>query len=219
MRARFNKTFATFARMWSANMIPIIEKSGGWPGFRYTDEEQAAMEKQLDRFPRAMQRYRIFAFANAIVTIALMLLFCLIMVWSLTALQRTHGQLPSTVFGAAMGAVVALSLGIGIPFSLYLSCALYRHFSWNSDLNAEDAEFGRRLFGKFCRQTTRIAILVSIGLFIFSLWPNEESNATSATGMTQRPLGFWERAAAPLAAFSINLLTFCYYFGRNRSNA
>jgi hypothetical protein len=39
---RFNETFATFARMWSAGMVPIFEKSGGWPGFRYNAEEQAA---------------------------------------------------------------------------------------------------------------------------------------------------------------------------------
>ena len=217
--ATFDRTLATFARMWSANMVPIIEKSGGWPGFRYTKEEEAAMTRQLDKFPKSMERYRVFALVNAFITIALFLLISFPAVWTVKALQRTHGRLPGAVIGSSLGATVALGLGIGVPLGLYATCALYRRRPWNADLTASDAELGRRLFGRFFGQTTRLAALVCAGLLVFSLWPEEAPSARPAPALTsdhRDEIGVWQRVAIPLAAASVNLLTFCYYYGRSR---
>ncbi len=217
--ATFNRTLATFARMWSANMVPVIEKSGGWPGFRYTEEEAAAMTQQLDRFPKSMERYRFFALVNAFITIALFLLLAYPVVAVVQALQHTHGRLPGGVIGGALGATVAVGLGVGVPLGLYATCAIYRRRPWNADLTAADAELGGRLFGRFCWQTTRVAALVCAGLLVFSLWPEEATSARPAPALTsghRDELGVWQRVAAPLAAGSVNLLTFCYYYGRSR---
>jgi len=214
---RFNKTLATFARMWSAGMVPIFEKSGGWPGFRYSTEEQAGMKCLLDRFPKSMERFRIFAFVSAAITIVSFLILSIPMTLGLTALQHAHGQLPGVVIGAALGANTALGLGLGVPLGLYLSCALYQNFSWNADLTVADAEFACRLFDRFCQQATRLAAVVCAGLFLLSLWPNEESIPAAASEITPRTdMTFWERIAAPVLAGSINFMTFWYYYGKNR---
>ena len=54
------------------------------------------------------------------------------------------------------------------------------------DLTATAAEFGRYLFNRFCRQTSRVAVLASSGLFLLSLWP-----------AGRREIDFGARAAAP----------------------
>lgn len=215
---RFKKTFAVFARMWSANMIPIIEKSGAWPGFRYTEKETVEMEKQLDRFSRSMQRYRIFALVDAIITIALFVLFCLPMAWHLKTLQRAHVVPPGTLIYAEFGATTALGLALGVPLGLYLTCGLYRYFSWNADLTAADAELGQRLFARFCQQTTRVAALVCIGLLVLAIWPSKPRPIPAATSLTPAPkLSLGQRVASPLIAGSISFLTFWYYYGKNRA--
>ena len=211
----FGKTFATFARIWSAGMIPIIEKSGGWPGFRYTAEEQAEMRDQVGRFPDASARFLGFAFVNASIAIALFLIPILAMAWILTTLQRVHGQFPpETVFFAIFGATMAIALGVMLPLSLYLTCTLFRNRAWNSDLTARDSQFGRRLFRKFCLQTARVAFIASIGLFLLSLWPEHASGGATTHAAAAKPFGFWECSWLPLTSLSINLLTLLYYYGR-----
>lgn len=210
-----NKTFATFARIWSAGMIPIIEKSGGWPGFRYTAEEQAEMRDQVERFPNASASFLGFAFVNAPIAIALFFFPVLVMAWVLTTLRRAHGHFPpDTVFFAIFGANMAIALGVMLPLSVYLTCILFRNSSRHSDLTARDAQFGRRLFRKFCFQTARVALLVSVGLFFLSLWPEKPSEGSTTGATAPRPFGFWERSWLPLMSLSINLFTLLYYYGR-----
>jgi hypothetical protein len=145
--AAFNKTFAMFARIWSAGMIPIIEKGGGWPGFRYTAEEEAEMRDQVEGFPKATASFLGFAFVNAPIGIALFFVPILVMAWVLTSLQRVHGQFPpQTIFFAIFGATMAIALGVMLPLSVYLTCTLFRNSSRHSDLTARDSQIGRRLF-------------------------------------------------------------------------
>jgi hypothetical protein len=211
----FGKTFAMFARIWSAVMIPIIEKSGGWPGFRYTAEEQAEMRDQVGRFPNASARVFGFAFVNAPIAIALLLIPITVMLWILTTLEGVHGQFPSaTVFFAIFGTTMAIALSVILPLSLYLTCTFFRNSSWNSDLTARDSQFGRRLFRKFCLQTARVAFIASIGLFLLSLWPEHESGGATTQTTASKPFGFWERSLLPLGSSAINLLTLLYYYGR-----
>jgi hypothetical protein len=209
----FSKTFAMFARFWSAAMIPIIEKSGGWSGFRYTAEEQAEMRDQVGRFPNASARVLGIAFVNAPITIALFLIPMTVMDWILTTLERVHGQFPpETVYFAICGTTMAIALSVMLPLSLYLTCTLFRNRSWNSDSTARDSQFGLRLFRKFCLQTARVAFIASIGLFLLSLWPEHASGG--ATAHATKPFSFWERSWLPLASSSINLLMLWYYYGR-----
>lgn len=213
----FNKTFATFARMWSATMFPIIRRSGGWPGFRYTSEEEGEMRKQVKRFSNLTLGYFCFLAVNTAITLLLMgaLLFPIIL--SVEAMQRAHGALPDTFLGAALGAAVGLILGIGIPLGCYLTCAILGIIPWNSDLTAADAEFRRRLFAKFCRQTTRVGALVCVGMLVLALWPDTKSTSTALSNVASvYEVPLWKRIALPLTAGLINVLTLWYYYGPNR---
>jgi hypothetical protein len=218
--APFNKTLATFGRIWSAGMVPIIEKSGGWPGFRYTPEEEAEMREQVGKLSNANGLFLLFAFVNALIGIALFMIPILMMAWILTTLQRVHGQFPpETVFFAVFGATMAVALGVFLPLSVYFTSALFRNRSWNSDLTAADSEFGRRIFHKFCWQTTRVAIIAAFGMFLLSLWPEQPLSNATAQATIQKPLSFWERSATPLVALgamSMRIMTLRYYYGGNR---
>src|SRR5205823_1960437 len=57
--------------------------------------------RQLDKIPKSMERYRVFAFVNAVITIALFMLLAYPMVSIVMALQRAHGRLPGAVIGGA----------------------------------------------------------------------------------------------------------------------
>lgn len=218
--APFNKTLATFGRMWSAGMVPIIDKSGGCPGFRYTAEEEAEMRDQVGKLPNANGLFLLFAFVNAPIAIALFMIPILMMTWILTTLQRVHGQFPpETVFFAIFGATMAVALGVFLPLSVYFTSNLFRNRPWNSDLTAADSEFGRRLFHKFCWQTSRVAIIAAFGMFLLSLWPEQPSSNATAQATVQKPLSFWERSAAPLAALgamSMRMATLWFYYGPDR---
>lgn len=210
----FSKTFATFARIWSASMVPIIEKSGGWPGFRYTAEEQAEMRDQVARVPEANARVLVVTFVNAPIAIALFLVPLAGMGWILTTLERLHGQFPpQTVFFAIFGATAAIALSVMLPLSFYLTCTLFRNAAWNSDLTARDAQFGRALFRKFCFQTARVAFAASFAVFLLSLWPEHAAGGETTRVTPSKPYGFLERSWLPLMAFVINLMTLVYYFG------
>lgn len=221
--APFSKTFATFGRMWSAGMVPIIEKSGGWPGFRYTPEEEAEMKEQVRRLPNASGFFLLFAFVNAPIAIALFIVPILIMAWVLTTLQRVHGQFPpGPVFYSIFGATMAVALGLFFPLSVYFTSALFRNRPWNSDLTAADSQFGRRLFNKFCWQVARVAVIAAIVMFLVSLWPEQPSSNASAQATLHKPLSFWERSAVSLAALgviSLHVTTLWYYYGRDRKSS
>jgi hypothetical protein len=105
---------------------------------------------------------------------------------------------------------------------MYFTSALFRNYSWNSDLTAADSQFGRRLFHKFCWQTARVAVIAAIGMFLLSLWPEQPSSNAAGQATVQQPLSFWERSAAPLVALgamSIRITTLWYYYGRNRKSS
>ena len=209
--------------MWSAGMIPIIRKSGGWPGFRYTPEEEAEMRDQVGRLPSADSRFLLFSFVNAPIAIALFVIPVLVMARILTTLQRVHGQFPpETVFFAILGATMAIALGVFLPLSVYFTSALFRNYSWNSDLTAADSEFGRRLFHKFCWQTARVAVVAAFGMFLLSLWPEQASSNATAKAPVRKPFGFWERSGIPLIALgsmSLRIATLRYYYGGNRKSS
>jgi hypothetical protein len=114
-------------------------------------EEEAGMRDQASRLPNANGRFLLFGFVNAPITIALFTIPVLMIAWILTTLQRVHGHFPpETVFFAIFGATMAVALGVFLPLSIYFTSALFRNYSWNSDLTAADSEFGQRLFHKFC---------------------------------------------------------------------
>jgi hypothetical protein len=168
------------------------------------------MRDQVARFPDASTRVLVVSFVNAPIAIALFLIPIPVMVWIESTLQRVHA--PETVFFAIFGAYMAIMLGVMFPLSLYLTCTLFRNRSWNSDLTAQDSQFGRRLFRKFCHQTARVAFFVSIGMFLLSLWPEHASGG--ATTHATKPFGFWARSWLPLVSSLINLFTLWYYYGR-----
>ena len=208
--SHLNKTFATFARMWSATMIPIIDTSGWRPGFNYTSDEQSEMRKQYVRFPKFTPRYNAFLGVNTVVFFMLML--CTLPVFAfLVGIKRLD------VLGASMSALIGLCVGIGMPLACYLTCALLRNVSWNADLTVTDAEFGRRLFAKFCRQCARFGVFTCVVILAGVLWPRAETaSAVGPDAPAQHQLPLWQRIAWPLAAVLINLLTLWYYYRRSR---
>ncbi len=172
------------------------------------------MARHIDRLPHAMRHYRFFAFVDAVVTLALFVPVNAAMVLTLTNLQA-NGPVPGVVAFAALAASTAACLGLGLPLGLFLTCAGYQTLSWNRDLTAADAAFGRRVFGLLLVQTTRLAGLVCAGMVLLALWPDEASVAVRGPPPS---IGLGNRIAVPLAAAVFNGLVFWRYYGRERSS-
>lgn len=105
---------------WSANMV-VLWDSGmtWWPGFNYSEEEQALMRTQA---ARVFGRGKLYSLMVAVIFITgLCLVVPGIMVPVLTSLYPDPSQTSPLVFAGVLATIAALSLGLWLPLAMALA--------------------------------------------------------------------------------------------------
>lgn len=140
------------------------------------------------------------------------------MIWVLLALQHAHGgTFPSLLCFPIFGSAMAVGLGVMFPLGYYLSCMVW---SIRSNPSATDAQFGRMLFFKYCRQLGRIAVMAGFGCsfvsFLLCLWPANTPSPLPAEAALAQPLPLWQGSGLTLAALGIKIATLRFYYNQGR---
>jgi hypothetical protein len=147
---------------WAKNMTSLSDAGMQWPGFSYTDAEQARMSQLAGRVSDAA--YGKFLVINTLVFIALAAAGIVgIFLPLATVLFPIPAETKPLPFVLLLAATALLIIGIGLPISMRIAAALSSDTSMRTGLIASpgDAELAH----KVAFQINRITVIMC-GVFV-----------------------------------------------------
>lgn len=108
---------------WAKNMLSIRAARMDWPGFSYTDDEWARMQRLAA--PIGAKAYQAFVLVNAVIFIAIAALAIAAVFLPLASwLFPVPAETSALEFTLLLAATALLTIGIGLPISMALAARL-----------------------------------------------------------------------------------------------
>lgn len=112
-----------FLPFWAGNMIRVRKAGMDWMGFRYTPEEWARLERHAKGIGDGTMRA--FLAINAVLFIVMAaILIAVILVPLLNVLYPDPSKLSALVFFSILGAIIAISFGLGLPSTMAITARM-----------------------------------------------------------------------------------------------
>ncbi len=150
-RSWSGKTLAGIVRYWSIVVAITYELGNGWPGYRYTPEERA----QLEKLNKDMSAKHLWAFFGLNTLLNLLLAGLLVVVGMLPGLHMIAPNLQDLRFGpfaVLLGSLCVIMISVGLPAAMGITAMLLeRVWPWTIPAEPSAAEINH-LARKMLRQ-------------------------------------------------------------------
>ena len=164
------ETQTRLLRFWGANMSIAFETSAWWPGFSYTEPEQARLRALADTIPRGAMALWLFVLVPAIFIVMAAASILGLMLPFVTLMYPNPADLKPLPFILVMASCILVTIGVGFPIAMSLGGRLALRWAGGGRANPHVAEpEDGALYAKFRRQLWRV-VLVMCGLFIPGCW-------------------------------------------------
>ncbi len=163
--AALTKGRRRFLRYWALNVA--FARQGGWgsiPGFAYTDAETSRLDELAHGFSRS--GILIWLAATTVIYIVLAaVVLAVVMGAALSLLWPDSTKVPEAGFFTALGLVLVLMIGLGLPSSIALGGALADALSppWTLADSPDDPALAAKVGRQFRRMGLVMAVLVIAG--------------------------------------------------------
>jgi hypothetical protein len=192
---------ALLVRYWAFNMS-LVDRRGGWLGFRYTEEEKAALEAIAAKVPRfeyyvwiALTALFYLVIAAVVATVGMN---CLIVV---IGGEQNMSKTPAPLFFAQLALDLAVGFAVGFPAAMLPAAALAGRWFAVADAALPDRAATAHYFHKLWFQITRMALVCLLVLLPLWLFVPDDSKFFLVS-----------RLVLPLLSPAVAALTAAYYF-------
>ena len=192
---------ALLVRYWAFNMS-LIDSRGGWLGFRYSQDEQTALESIAVKV--APLEYYVWLALTALFYIVIVAVVvtagmnCLIVV---IGGEQNMANTPAPLFFAQLALDLGVGFAVGFPAAMLPAAGLVGRWFAVADAALPDRATTAHYFHKLWFQITRMALLCLLALIPLWLFVPADSKVFLVS-----------RLVVPLLSPAVAALTAAYYF-------
>jgi hypothetical protein len=208
-RPSLERWLALVVRYWAFNMSLALARGMRWPGFRYSDEETAALERIAAGCDRSE-----FAMWLGLTVVLYLVIAAMVVVAGMNGLivaiggEQHMADTPAVMFFFALGLELVVAMSIGFPAAMLPAAALTGRFFGVADAGLPAPAIVAHHFRKLWFQIARVAVLaVAVLAALWFFVPADSKVALLA------------RTVMPLLSPAVAALTAAYYFSARLARA
>jgi hypothetical protein len=201
-RPFLQRWLALLVRYWAFNMTLGYRRGMRWPGFGYSEAEQA----QLSSIAAGCAATEYYAWVGGCVVFFL-IIAALIVMFGMQGLVLAIGgeqhmaDTPAVLFFFAMALQLVVCFMLGFPAAMLAAAALTGRWFNVAEAALPDRPVVAHLFHRLWLQISRVALLGIVAVLLLWLFVPADSKAAAVAGLVM-----------PLLSPAVAVLTAVYYF-------